>query len=114
MSEKQETWRSRVVDWRASGKTAAEFSARHGFGASSLRWWSSRLQREAPATALATPAASPVVRLAKVLRSPEPAFPRGTVVVEMLDARVRILVQAGVDRETLAIVLDLAGRGGTR
>ena len=119
MTEKQEAWSSRVADWRASGKTAAAFSARHGLSANSLRWWASRLQRKGtvvPDAIVVAAPASPVVRLAKVVRAPESTsgFVRGTIVIEMLDARVRLLVNAGVDRETLATVLDLVERGAAR
>jgi hypothetical protein len=46
MSDTKATWRSRVAAWRASGKTAEEFSASQGFAVGTLRWWSSRLRRE--------------------------------------------------------------------
>lgn len=132
MTEKQETWQSRVTDWRASGKTAAEFSRRQGFAASTLRWWSSRLGREAAAAvaapvvaapAIAAPTiptsaiAAPVVRLARVVRSNEPATTATTgnaVIIEMLAGRVRIVVEPGVDLGTLATVLDLLSKEGAR
>src|SRR5882672_8699444 len=115
MSDKKATWRSRVAAWRASGKTAEEFSAGQGFAVGTLRWWSSRLGREG------TPAsvAGSGIRLAKVVRSTEPAAVvapsgRGTIIIEMHDARVRVLVEAGVDRATLSTVLELVGKGGGR
>jgi hypothetical protein len=37
------TWASRVREWRASGKPAAEFAATRGINASTLKWWSSEL-----------------------------------------------------------------------
>jgi tRNA threonylcarbamoyladenosine modification (KEOPS) complex Pcc1 subunit len=110
MSDTKATWRSRVAAWRASGKTAEEFSASQGFAVGTLRWWSSRLGREG------TPAsvANSDIRLAKVVRSIEPVVvgapgARGAVVIEMHDGRVRVLVEAGVDRATLSTVLELVG-----
>ncbi|HEU4734072.1 MAG TPA: hypothetical protein VFT22_39545 [Kofleriaceae bacterium] len=103
-----------MAAWRASGETAEEFSAGRGFAVGTLRWWSSRLGREG------TPAsvASSGIRLAKVVRSTEPASVtpsgRGAILIEMPDARVRVLVEAGVDRATLSTVLELVGKGGSR
>jgi len=44
--EAKTTWSKRVARWKASGETAAAFGAREGIKASTLRWWSSMLQRE--------------------------------------------------------------------
>ena len=57
--------------------------------------------------------------VAKVVRSTEPAAAvtprgRGAVIIEMRDARVRALIEAGVDRATLSTVLELVGKGGGR
>jgi hypothetical protein len=32
-------WKKLVGDWRASGKTAEQFSTRHGIKPSTLKWW---------------------------------------------------------------------------
>ena len=37
MSDKKAIWRSRVAAWRASSKTAEEFSAGEGFAVGTLR-----------------------------------------------------------------------------
>jgi len=115
MADTKATWRSRVAAWRASGKTAEEFSASQGFAVGTLRWWSSRLGREG------TPAsvAGADIRLAKVVRSTDPAVvgaPRtcGAVIIEMHGGRVRVLVEAGVDSATLSTVLELVGKGDGR
>lgn len=84
-------WRDRVASWRASGLTADEFCARHGGAPTTLRTWSSRLKRTAPA-----------VRLMKVVATESR---RGTLVVEIGDARVH--VAATTDRELLAMVVDV-------
>ena len=98
MSDTKEIWRKRVASWRASGKTAERYSAGRGWSAGTLLWWSSRLGREAPA---------PAMRIAQLVRSPAPHSsrePAGTIVVELLDARVRITVDTGVDRDTVMAV----------
>lgn len=41
----RQKWRDRVREWRASGRTAAEFAEGKGYEASTLRWWSARLAR---------------------------------------------------------------------
>ena len=117
MSATKATWRSRVAAWRASGKTAEEFSVGQGFAVGTLRWWSSRLGRESTPP----PAAPSAIRLAKVVRSsvtsePSVVIPmrRGAIIIELDDAGVRVLVEAGVDRATLSTVLDLVGKGGGR
>src|SRR4051812_21331587 len=107
MSDTATKWRQRVTGWRASGETAATYSARHGFTTSSLRYWASRFRRE-------DTIAGPVVRLAQVVRAPSPLRdeePRGTIVVELLDARARIKVASDTDRAVLAMVLEVLDRG---
>lgn len=105
-------WRTRVAGWRASGETAAAYSARYGYATNTLRTWSSKLGRDA--TAVAGPRPSTTVRVAQVLRSPSTEVRRGAIVVELLDARIRIAVEAGADPDTLAAVLAALGaRGAT-
>jgi hypothetical protein len=105
----KEIWRRHVASWRASGQTAAEFSASHGLAVATLRGWSSKLKREAAG------AAAPRVRLARVVRQPAaPASRRGEVVVEFLDLRARVIIEAGATRETLQVVLAALGVGGAR
>jgi hypothetical protein len=98
------TWQKRVAEWRASGETAAVFAARKGVKVGTLRWWSSRLQREV--TTATPPAPVPMVQLVRI-----PSRSRGTgVVVDLPDARARVMVDPGFDRNTLALVLELLGR----
>ena len=102
MSDTVETWKKRVASWRASGETAEEFSEGRPWSPKTLRWWASRLGR--PSTA-ATPA--PVVRVAQLIRSSAPVERErgGAIVVEALDARLRITIEAGAERDTVAVVL---------
>jgi hypothetical protein len=44
--ERREVWVHRIERWRESGLSAREFSARHGFKATTLHHWSWRLRRE--------------------------------------------------------------------
>jgi hypothetical protein len=108
MSDTATKWRQRVAGWRASGKTAETYCTGQGFTASSLRYWASRLRRE-------DGIAGPVVRLAQVVRTPSTQrdeVPRGTAVIELLDARVRITVASDTDRAVLAMVLEVLDRRG--
>lgn len=97
MSDTVETWKKRVTSWRASGQIAEEFSAGRPWSPRTLRWWSSRLGREDAKSP------APVIRVAQLVRAP--AVERGSVVVEVLDARVRITVEAGASAETVGAVL---------
>jgi len=45
-SAKHEEWSERVSDWRRSGKTSKEYAAEAGVKASTLLWWSTKLNRE--------------------------------------------------------------------
>ena len=109
MSETKTKWRRRVASWRASGETAEKFSSGRGFSAGTLRWWSSRLGRDVDPD-------PPVIRLAQLVRSPpaELRDRRGGIVVELLDARARITVEAGVDRDSFATVIEVLGMRGAR
>lgn len=106
MSDTVESWKKRVANWRASGQTAREFSEGKPWSPKTLQWWSSRLGREPMA---ARPAA-PVVRVAQLVRAPTAEHARGAVVIEVLDARLRITVEAGATAETVAAVLQLLVR----
>ncbi len=97
MSNTVETWKNRVTSWRASGQTAETFSEGRAWSPHTLRWWSSRFRRES------ANAATPVIRIAQLTRTP--SVERGAIVVEALDARVRITVEAGAPAETVAAVL---------
>lgn len=99
MSDTVETWKKRVASWRASGQTADEFSEGRAWSPKTLRWWSSRLGRDAVMSG------RPVVRIAQLVRSP--AAERGAVIVEALDARVRVTVEPGAPADTVAAVLGI-------
>lgn len=104
-------WVERVEAWRASGERAEAFSRREGYAASTLRWWASRLRRE---TAIEPSAAPAAVRLARVVREPAPivATHGAAIVLEVAD--VRVAIEPGADRATLAMVLEVLGVGGAR
>ncbi|MEP6864160.1 MAG: hypothetical protein ABJE66_26275 [Deltaproteobacteria bacterium] len=106
MGDTKITWRRRVASWRASGLTADGFAAQHGIAAGTLRWWASQLKREQ------SPPEVPLVRMAQVIRSASPATRRGSVVIDVVDARARVTVESGVERETLDVVFGALGIGG--
>ena len=103
MSDTVETWRKRVANWRASGQTAEEFSKGRPWSVHTFRRWASRLRRESTG-----PAPAPVVRVAQMIRSTSPReAAQGLVVIEALDARVRVTVDAAAPAETIAAVLGI-------
>ncbi len=106
-----DVWMQRVEAWRASGERAETFSQRAGFTASTLRWWASKLKRDAAGP---PSKAEPEVRIARVARSiggvvGDSQLP--CVVLDVEFAGVRITVEPGAHRATLAMVLELIGVG---
>jgi len=108
-----ELWVQRVSAWRASGERAETFSRRDGYAASTLRWWASKLKREMAALPVSTPSA---VRIARVIRTPsaDASSAGQPITLDVPHAGVRIGVEAGADRATLAMVLEVLGVGGAR
>ena len=99
MADARTIWKQRIASWRASGESAERFAVGRGFAASTLKWWASKLRDDS---------STPIVRLAQVVRSAgDEGRERGTVVVEGLDTGVRITIQRGADRETIAMALAL-------
>ena len=103
-------WAARLEAWRASGKSANEFCAEHGYSAKNLVWWSSYLRRKA--------ASAPKrrrVMLARVVRKRVAATPGrpAAIVVQIREARVEVV--AAVDRAALSMVFETlaaaVGRG---
>ena len=96
-------WATRVEEWRASGLTSAEFCEGGGFSAGGLRNAAHQLDKQAR-----TAARSPRVVLARVVRAPAvPVAPELTARVVIEVGRARVAVAPGVDRATLATVLEL-------
>jgi hypothetical protein len=103
--------------WRSSGERAEDFSKRAGYAASMLRWWASKLKRDPAPAAPPRPALD--VRIARVVRSVPSEMPNSTrakspIVLEVVRAGVRIEIEAGADRATLAIVLEMLDVGAAR
>jgi hypothetical protein len=97
MADARTIWKQRVASWRASGESAERFAVGRGFAASTLKWWASQFRNDK---------AAPVVRVAQLVRSAgDGARGRGAIVVEGLDSRVRITIEAGADREAIETVL---------
>jgi len=101
MSDTVEIWKKRVASWRASGRTAGEFSEGRPWSPKTLRWWSSRLGRgHVPSPR--------IVRVAQLVRASGVPVERergGSIIVEALDARIRITIEAGAESDTVASVL---------
>lgn len=106
-------WAVRVKQWRASGQRSREFCEGREYTAANLLWWSSHFHRQGfPALA----AAKEQVTLARVVRRAEgvrevTSGTSSSVVVELSGARVR--VEAGADRTTVAMVLEVLRSVGT-
>jgi transposase len=117
---KAEIWRQRVEEWRASGVTADEYGSTRGFHGGLLRHWASRLGMTIRRRRTGRPAGElgEKVQLARVVRVPgierkSGAGSDGGGLVEVAVGRVRVGVQPGFDRATLAAVLDvIEGRLG--
>lgn len=105
MSDARTIWKQRVRDWRASGESAERYAVGRGFAGSTLKWWASKL-RESNAT--------PIVRVAQVIRSGSDGRRRGMIVVEALEAGVRITIEPGADRETITTVLAIVAAPRSR
>ncbi len=116
MADRQ-TWAERVELWRASGETAARWSAERGYAAATLLWWSSRLRQRVVEPRPATPR----VTLARVVvrrgvdEGPDgraPRFSREPIVVEVGAARVAVPQgsdAASVDAVIAALVRHAGG-----
>jgi hypothetical protein len=93
----EEKWAERVRQWRASGETAEEFASRHGYAASTLHVWSSRVGR----------AQGP--RFLRLVPRAATGTAGAELVVEVGGARVR--VTAGFDAGLLTEVVRALGGG---
>ncbi len=113
MSDRK-TWEQRVAAWRASGQSARGFVEGRDYSVHMLRYWASRVEKEA-----AAPSPDAAVRLARVVVTPgEPAqalkaTPRpvaadaapAALVLELGGVRMHIF--AGVESTTLRTVLEV-------
>ena len=113
--DKASIWSARVAEWRASGQTAPEYCAANGLSVHRLRYWAYKRSGSSTTTAKSTGDSGPGPTFARVVptrpgsvENPSP----GGIVLEVGEARVR--VGRGFDRETLAELVELLGRGGSR
>ena len=100
MTETETKWAGRVAEWRASRATAPAFCKGKDFSAGALRYWASRLQHPE--------VGAKEVRLARVMRAPQPAPATETPILVEVGA-VRVGVRRGFDPEVLRTVLDVLG-----
>jgi hypothetical protein len=108
MSDTIKKWRGHVSRWRASGETAEAFSKRQGLVVGTLRYWSSRLRRLAVED---DKPKVPELRVARLVRTPAPrVLPASrTIEIELQDVEARIIVDTAIDRDVLAMVIDVVG-----
>jgi hypothetical protein len=101
--EKRELWSARVRDWRASGKSMAEFSRGKEFTAAGLSYWARRLASDA-----APSAKSP--RLARVVRAHRSgcAEPTSAATSRTGSAASWLVIEAGALRVHISELLDSA------
>jgi hypothetical protein len=106
MSDTIKKWRDHVTRWRASGETAEVFSKRHGLVVGTLRYWSSRLRRIPVEGDQLKP---PELRIARLVRTSAPhVLAAGTTIaIELEDVEARLVVDAAIDRDVLAMVIDV-------
>ena len=107
-------WSKRVKQWRDSGKSAEEFALMRGWKPTTLKWWSSELQRRK--SRLESVQLVPVSVVDEVRRAEQkhPVMPRVDdgarrgIAVELRGARIR--VERGFDVELLRQVVDALER----
>lgn len=100
-------WADRVRRWRASGERSREFCEGKSYSARSLLWWSSYFRRNGfPATSAGSSVSlARVVRRADALVAARAANTGGGLVIELSGVSIR--VDGGVERATLAMVVDV-------
>jgi transposase len=98
-----EEMKKTVEEWRASGKSAEEFSRERGFPRTRLWGWSRRLRK-----AEEEAGGGDGMRLLPVVRQRSGEREEGGVEVELQGARIR--VGAGADLRTLAAVFEALER----
>jgi len=94
-------WRARVREWKASGRTLAEFTKGQEFTAATLRWWAYKLGAETKRASSAGPTATPPITLLPVRRTTK--APSSGIVLEL--GAVRLRVEHGFDARLLREVL---------
>ena len=110
-----EKWRTRVLQWKASGLTAGEYGGRHGVSKQQLHNWAFRLGLTGTGSASADrdPAA---VRLVPVVRRParemasrpQTRFEPGGTGIRLSFAGATMDVESGFDPATLRRILQVA------
>ena len=116
-----EIWRARAEGWKASGKSAVDYSHDHGLDPRQLQNWSSKLGLSGAHKPARLKAAQWLPRLVRVVPRPvgehvsavvmHKAPPRSGVSLRL--GKIRIDVGVGYDDATLRSVLQLV-HGGRR
>ena len=98
------TWARRVAEWKASGLSSPAFCEGKDFTPGGLRYMAHRLD-VGRSSRPRRPRIAKVVRLEAARPAEQPSAPASPVVVEIGAARV--VVRPGVDRGTLATVIEV-------
>lgn len=111
----REQWAERVRQWRASGKSAEDFTADKNYAASSLRWAAAQVKAEQAPTTPARTSSAPAPRAPRFVRvrtrRSKPTTAEAEVVVEIGGAKIR--VTRGADVALVGdVVRALQGVGG--
>lgn len=112
MTKTDEKWLERIGQWRASGKTAEEFTVGQPYKASTLKWRAAELQRRSEGGkpyGKVGGAEPDSVRFARVVTRGRATAPHsvGGLVVEVSGAR--IVLSRGFDAELLTDVVRALG-----
>jgi hypothetical protein len=115
-------WQKLVYSLAESGESPSDFAAKHGLNVRTLKWWRTQLKRGTSAKKVEMPSsggrssASAVAKAAEVRfarvgveGTTAPASPKPRTMVRLEVGQVRIAVQSGCDRGTLATVLQVLG-----
>lgn len=107
----EEKWRTVVMQWKASGLTAAEFGSREGVSKQQLHNWTSRLGLTGRANKQAEDETQPV-RLLPIVRPPARPVAKqaktGGTGIRLSFAGATMDLEAGFDPATLRKVLQVA------
>ncbi len=108
MTETETKWTERVKEWKASGKTVAQFAEGREFQGSTLRYWACILRRGAPSerrSASVSAASLSKIQMAKVVTSSTGK----TSTIEVAVGAARVQVRAGFDGTLLRQVVEALG-----
>lgn len=99
---KREQWRGWIAEWRASGKSAAEYGRERGVTAHAVYWWRRELDRKLPAVR-AKPQTPTVTFVQMPLKAA--AVQRGDAIEVLVSSDRRVRVPERFSAQTLQAVV---------